>query len=610
MPVTPTFPGVYVIEVPSAVRTITGVATSITAFLGAAPRGPVNQPVTITSFGDYERNFGGLSLDSRLSFSVRDFFQNGGSTAVVVRLFHPYLTTETARQVALSAAQAVAAAATTAAGSAGATVASVQTAAQTEANTFTSDPAQSAANFVMVAVNAAAGAGGATAASVDTAAKNAVNGAAPITRARLTIGGLHLEAASDGSWGNTLRTRIDFDVKGPNASNLFNLGVKDTSTGVIEYIRNLSVQPNDQRRVDKVLATESQLVRTFGPLPTSRPSPASVAASPGQDPFGNTTSTGVQPTDQGSDSAILSAHDYLGSQNDKTGIFALERTELFNILSIPPPDHSADVDPTVWAAAASYCETRRAFLLVDPPMVSNPWVGKDAAIGDGSTTGVEALGTRSDHAAVFFPPLIEPNPLLNSRLEQFAPSGAVAGVFARADAQRGVWKAPAGQDASLNGVPQLVVSLTDPEIGQLNPIGINCLKTIPGVGRVVWGARTLAGDDRLASQWKYIPVRRTALFLEESLFRGTQWVVFELNDEPLWAQIRLNVGAFMHNLFLQGAFQGKTPQQAYLVKCDSETTTQTDINNGVVNIIVGFAPLKPAEFVILQIQQVTGQIQT
>lgn len=162
----------------------------------------------------------------------------------------------------------------------------------------------------------------------------------------------------------------------------------------------------------------------------------------------------------------------------------------------------------------------------------------------------------------------------------------------------------------MTGVRELSVSLTDRENGQLNPLGVNCLRNFPIVGSVVWGARTLVGADLLASEWKYIPVRRLALFLEESLYRGTQWVVFEPNDEPLWAQIRLNVGAFMHSLFRQGAFQGQTPREAYFVKCDKETTTQTDINNGIVNIVVGFAPLKPAEFVIIQIQQMAGQIQS
>jgi phage tail sheath protein FI len=151
--------------------------------------------------------------------------------------------------------------------------------------------------------------------------------------------------------------------------------------------------------------------------------------------------------------------------------------------------------------------------------------------------------------------------------------------------------------------------LTDAENGELNPLGINCLRAFPGIGRVSWGSRTRDGDDRRASEWKYIPVRRTALYIEESLYRGTKWVVFEPNDEPLWAAIRLNVGAFMQSLFRLGAFQGATAREAYFVKCDKETTTQNDINNGIVNIVVGFAPLKPAEFVVIRLQQIAGQIQ-
>jgi phage tail sheath protein FI len=186
----------------------------------------------------------------------------------------------------------------------------------------------------------------------------------------------------------------------------------------------------------------------------------------------------------------------------------------------------------------------------------------------------------------------------------------VAGVIARTDATRGVWKAPAGIDAGLAGVNDLTmgadpVNLTDAENGDLNVLGINCLRTFPVVGRVVWGARTLRGADALADEYKYLPVRRLALYLEESLYRGTQWVVFEPNDEPLWAQIRLNIGAFLQGLFRQGAFEGSSPRDAYFVKCDAETTTVNDRNLGRVNIIVGFAPLRPAEFVILQIQQIT-----
>ena len=190
-----------------------------------------------------------------------------------------------------------------------------------------------------------------------------------------------------------------------------------------------------------------------------------------------------------------------------------------------------------------------------------------------------------------------------------APSGTIAGLYARIDSNRGVWKAPAGTEASITGVQGVEYLLNDRENGLLNPLAVNCVRSFPATGIVSWGSRTIAGSDQNASEYKYIPVRRTALFIEESLFRGLKWVVFEPNDEPLWAQIRLNVGAFMHNLFRQGAFQGKTKQDAYFVKCDSETTTQNDINLGIVNIWVGFAPLKPAEFVVLTLQQMAGQIQ-
>jgi hypothetical protein len=165
-------------------------------------------------------------------------------------------------------------------------------------------------------------------------------------------------------------------------------------------------------------------------------------------------------------------------------------------------------------------------------------------------------------------------------------------------------------EASLVGVPELSVKLDDDGNGQLNPLGINCLRSFPVVGRVVWGSRTLVGADVLASEWKYVPVRRLALFIEESLFRGTQWVVFEPNDEPLWAQIRLNVGAFMQDLFRQGAFAGASPREAFAVRCDKETTTPLDQQRGVVNILVQFAPLRPAEFVVIRLQQLAGQTGT
>ena len=289
---------------------------------------------------------------------------------------------------------------------------------------------------------------------------------------------------------------------------------------------------------------------------------------------------------------------------DKTGLYALEDVDLFNILCIP---YAAELEDTamedVISKAQAYCEERRAFILMDLPPDVNDMQGARDWLEDKATL-------RHKNAAAYFPRLRIPDPLRNYRLLNVGPSGTIAGLFARTDAERGVWKAPAGIAARLKNVSELDYNLTDMENGQLNPLGLNCLRNFDVYGNVCWGSRTLDGADRIASEWKYIPVRRLALYLEESLFRGTQWVVFEPNDEPLWAQIRLNVGAFMHNLFRQGAFQGTTPREAYFVKCDKETTTQNDIDRGIVNILVGFAPLKPAEFVIIKIQQIAGQIQT
>lgn len=242
-------------------------------------------------------------------------------------------------------------------------------------------------------------------------------------------------------------------------------------------------------------------------------------------------------------------------------------------------------------------------LLVDPP----PFVNDVSSAVDWKTSG---LGVHNENGAAFFPRLRLPDPANNFQLRTFAPSGVAAGLYARIDSTRGVWKAPAGTEATLTGVQAVVYKLNDLENGVLNPLGLNCVRVFPIYGPVMWGARTLVGADAEGSQWKYVPVRRLALYIEESLYRGTKWAVFEPNDEPLWAQLRLNIGSFMHDLFRRGAFQGQTPSEAYLVKCDKDTTTQSDIDLGIVNILVGFAPLKPAEFVIIQIQQLAGQLQT
>jgi uncharacterized protein len=515
MPVNPTYPGVYIDEVPSQVRTIVGVPTAIAAFVGPALRGPTDGPGHITSWGDFERMYGGLSATSPMSYSVLQFFGNGGAEAEIVRL---------------------------------------------------------AAND-------------ASAASID-------------------LGdGVTLQAANSGAWGARMRARVDHNTSDPSNNDLWNLTVRDTATGAEERYRNVIAKKDQPRSLDRLLRG-SALVRSSGATdkrPKNHPDPE-----PGADPFADpapnpppfTQATG------GGDGSALGANDFNGSEADKTGVWQLVKADIFNILCIPPVTFDGSVPKDVLEAGLRLCVQERAMLLVDAPV---NWTSvATAAAGMADTARPIPGGDSTKNAAIYFPRFRGRNRA--GELTDFPPSGAVAGIYARTDAQRGVWKAPAGIDASVAGAEELTVKLTDLENGRLNPLGLNCLRSFPVIGTVVWGARTLRGADALASEWKYVPVRRTALFIEESLYRGTQWVVFEPNDEPLWAAIRLNVGAFMNTLFRQGAFQGKTPREAYLVKCDRENNPQADIDRGIVNILVGFAPLKPAEFVLIHIQQLAGQL--
>ncbi len=280
-----------------------------------------------------------------------------------------------------------------------------------------------------------------------------------------------------------------------------------------------------------------------------------------------------------------------------------KEVDLFNLMILPADEGHTDAErKSLWGPASNFCQRRRAFMLMDAPQ----WNDEQEATNPATGVNSLRLGLAKDYSAIFYPWVTIRENGINVKI---GPSGAIAGLMARIDSNRGVWKAPAGIEADLRGIVGIELKLSDEENGVLNPRAINTLRIFPS-GIVNWGARTMDGDNDFGSEYKYIPVRRLALFLEESLYRGTQWVVFEPNDEPLWAQIRLNIGAFMHSLFRQGAFQGQTPKEAYFVKCDKETTTQDDINKGIVNIVVGFAPLKPAEFVIIQIQQMAGQIQT
>ncbi len=633
MPVSPTYPGVYVQELPSGNRTIVGVATSIVAFVGRALRGPVNTATRVSSFADFERKFGPLWTKSTLSYAVQQYFLAGGRDALVVRVVH---TAEEGEEEAAQAALTVTleegalSLRATTTGTPGNDLSAVLTA-DTDDDHFTlvlkndgatlgtfavtMNPEDPSARIYVEDLPDAVEALGTeedpalmrvtalphvrpTAGTYDlTGGGSSAYAAVDITG---TVSGaatsFELKAANEGLWGNRLRVSLDLDVAEEWDRETFNLTVSeldaDGNVARSETHRNVTLNPDGARYLLTVLEDASRLVELVTPTTTAVPTGAYTALRPAA------TESATALTGGTDGEALVDSDLVPASSAGKTGIYALEDADLFNLLCLPPAEPDAALDTATWATAIAYCETRRAVCLVDAP----DWVDADAA-----ETAFPALGLTSDYAAMFYPKLRIADPLRQNRLASFPPSGVVAGIIAKTDAQRGVWKAPAGLDARAPIVRGQAVNLTDSENGRLNPLGLNCVRTFPGVGSVVWGSRTLAGADRLASDWKYLPVRRTALFIEESLYRGLQWAVFEPNDEPLWAQIRLAAGGFMHQLFRQGAFQGASPKEAYMVKCDADTTTQADIDRGIVNVLIGFAPLKPAEFVILSIQQIAGQ---
>lgn len=633
MPVSLSYPGVYIEEVPSGVRTITGVATSIAAFVGYTPKGEPDKAVMITSYADFERKYGGLHRDSPVSYAVRQFYANGGSLALIVRVAQG--SSPAGWSLSGSSGEVLTVAAASPGSWANDLRISVELTAplnkprnpdsefnlsvwQQQSDGVTMIMLENHRNLNMnqnspnyapsvVANSSALIRLTRTPGLVFNQKGFAVSGGAPT---------FPLEA-DDGVIAGTLDGSRSFRLvlEGESWADMSSL-VDGVTTAIAEagltglltasdagedggagtgYLRLTSESENESSRVSIAGGVYGGLAaaikmglanggREFNGDRVHRP----------------VVATQVVPSPAGVDGALGGKDELIGSQNDKTGMYALLDADLFNILAIPETFLLSDTHASeVIEAGIALCAANRAFYIVDAPSPKNY---------SNIASWTDSL-TKSRNAAVYFPSVRIPDPLDDGRLHSMPPSGTLAGIYARTDSTRGVWKAPAGTDASMNGVVDLSEKLNDLDNGQLNPKGINVLRTFPAYGRVVWGARTLKGADAQADEYKYIPVRRLALFIEESLYRGTQWVVFEPNDEPLWAQIRLNVGAFMQNLFRQGAFQGSTPRDAYLVKCDRETTTQNDINLGIVNILVGFAPLKPAEFVVIRIQQLAGQVE-
>lgn len=360
------------------------------------------------------------------------------------------------------------------------------------------------------------------------------------------------------------------------------LVVEDLS--LVEIVVSERLEPGRARALPTVFAT----TRGVG-LPESSPAnPDLLPATTGDQPLrvrgGTDGSAAVTPTDvTGSVTAA-----------GRTGLRAFDDVDI-QILVLPGRNQ-----PEFLSVGMDYANRRGVFYVADGAGSEDRRFALDT--GD-VVRFVEGLPTRSDNAAMFYPWLEVPDPVGVGRAPTrfVPPSGHVAGVFARTDRQRGVWKAPAGLEATIPGALDLQHRLLDGDQDLLNPIGLNCIRQRPGAGIVSWGARTLSSDP----EWRYTPVRRTALFIVESLRRGLQWVVFEPNDIDLWGRIRSNIEAFMLSLHRQGAFQGASPEEAFAVKCDAETNPQELIDQGIVTAQVAFAPLKPAEFVVVQVSQKT-----
>jgi uncharacterized protein len=776
MPVQPTFPGVYVQEVPSGVRTITGVSTSVAAFVGMVNRGPLGLPVRILSFADYERKFGNDTSISEMTDQVRQFFLNGGQQAFIMRI-----------------AQGAASASVTLRNEAGAEVlvltakdaGTIGDAIRIEIDYDTSSPESTfnltayrlvsdgqggterleeevhselsmnpkSPRFVVAVLsqqsnllNAALPGGdvsvftpmvfpgyavaGLIASEVEFQA--AITGAIPagqtgsflisvdgspyvpvsvdptaistnliaglntaISNALLNfsvtatalISDNHLIVRSSAS-GGSVRLRpgttndlsaalllgldrgglevdgyadarpapngvfqglgaLSSDDLGAWLSTLRNLG-KETSANVTGYslvdvtgtytqsanfsfaggtlIANAGATQNSlaqlQRSLDVIVnqinldaANNDQFgweAERFGFRIVLKPT------------FGSSdtlaTSFNITPNAHGEFKPNVAAYRMNseagefqgggtagndgsapgGDEYDDAYVTIDREVDLFNLLILPrATGQDDDAMAELYGPASVFCQERRAFLIVDP---RQDWITVDDV--DEEIADVR-IGVATDHAAIYWPRLAISDAGVTRHID---PSGSIAGLMARIDSSRGVWKAPAGTEATIRGVRGVQHSMSDGENGLINPQAVNALRVFPA-GVVCWGARTMVGFNNSGNDdYKYVPVRRLALFMEESLYRGLQFAVFEPNDEALWAQIRLAAGAFMNNLFRQGAFQGQKASDAYFVKVDSETTTQNDINLGIVNVVIGFAPLKPAEFVIITIQQRAGQV--
>lgn len=645
-----TYPGVYVQEVASGVRPIAAASTSTPAFVGLAEMGPDDAARRVTSWTEFERIYGTFIQDGYLAHSVFQFFSNGGRQCYIVRVTRT--TAARAGVTVQNRAEPPLAGVTFLAKSKGAwgnflylqiedgssdpsNEFKVSVRRQTEAevipeNFLDTPPLEvhdnlsmdaTAPNFVVTVLSKNS---------------NLIDAVAPAANNSLQRG-QHLGGANPTLPLNARRNFLvsldgdGFQLVSLPAALANSTVLADVAAAVQTAVRNLKATKKKASTPDAAFDNFTCTVQGAG-------ANARLLLQSGTDPATNTGSPlsavliqnaptdnaavqlkiGAGGVSQGAlavrrpanatvqvgDNAAAAPVTAVTPGSDGTGsltvtafsnAFALldNKTD-FSLLAVPGENAPAMVD-----AGMAYCQNR--------PLQDVFYIGEmteDDDTADEAELFRQQMTKPNSYGAVYFPWIKALDPRgLSAEPILLPPSGYIAGLYARTDATRGVWKAPAGTEASLSGAVGLAVDLTDVQHGNLNPLNVNVIRRFATAGIVAFGARTVTSD----AEWTYVPVRRTAIMLRVSIYHGIQWAVFEPNDEPLWSQLRLNITSFMMTLFRQGAFQGATPSQAFFVKCDAETTTQADIDLGVVNVLVGFAPLKPAEFVVVKISQKAGQ---
>ena len=625
MPVTVTYPGIYIQESPSSSHTITAAPTNIAVFVGythplKTSPGLLGQAQQIFGFADYQSQYGGFVRSGAFTRAygvagpqaglpgnqgafgdtaqaVNQFFLNGGATCYIVALPNQELASLSPSLLSL---------------------------APGAAHSPPSSPPGSSWTLSPLASGATAPAG-AIVFSATEVTDELYAMAITIRPGQLTSPPSNQVADIIISYGPVNPAASASPPSSPPAS--------PVATGpgtTIETYRRVSLNPFLN---DGVTANPNYITTRLSASALVSVTVGSGVAHAAW-PSGITTQTFATYLPQ--NTQFFSPSDFTAVLQEDT---PLDKVPIFNLMVLPgiadnsatwPADESGVL---ILATAIAFCERKLAFLVMDPPIADSAdgtvkpgtWPplppGPPAPPGDVSNPIQASMNQgsipESKNAALYFPYLLTPDPITGSGVNyvtgqpsQMPPAATVCGLYAATDLARGVWKAPAGfqtQAQNVTGVTQRGL-MTDPRQGVLNPLGVNCLRQFPNVGTVVFGARTLV--TLTDEQWRYVPVQRTALFIEQSLLGSLKWVIFEPNAQPLWSAISMSINAFMLGLFKQGAFQGDTPSDAFKVQCDSQTTTQADIDNGIVNILVGFAPLKPAEFVVITIAQLAGQTQT